>query len=78
MTESEIRQRYPGRWVLVHYHQLGDDLEVIDGDVLVEADTKEQIYKALRQVDPGKDTTVMYCGEWPTDVAVMFCARPFP
>lgn len=75
MTESEIRQRYAGRWVLVRYHRLGDDLEVIDGEVLVDAGTKEDIYKALLQVEAGGNATVLYCGDWPTDVAVMFCAR---
>jgi hypothetical protein len=76
MTLAGIQERYKGQWVLIEFHQLDENLEVVEGDVLAAAPTKEDIYKRLLTVERGKNTAIRYCGEWPTDVAVMFCLHP--
>ena len=76
MTLKEIQERYHGQWVLIEFRQLDANLEVVEGDVLATAPTKEDIYKQLLTVEHGKNTAIRYCGEWPTDVAVMFWLRP--
>ncbi|MGD0948533.1 MAG: hypothetical protein ABSA52_13995 [Candidatus Binatia bacterium] len=72
MTLAEIRERYKGKWVLIAYHQLDENLEVVEGDVIADAGSKEDIYGKLLTVGRGKNTAIRYCGEWPTDIAVMF------
>jgi hypothetical protein len=75
MTLAEIRERYKGKWVLIEYHELDRNLEVVDGDVIAVADSKEDIYARQLPVE-GKSLAIRYCGEWPTDVAVMFWLQP--
>ena len=75
MTLAQIREAYKGKWVLIEYRELDRNLEVVEGDVLAVAPTKEEIYKLLLTVEPGKNTAIEYCGQWPTDTAVMFCLR---
>ena len=72
MTLAEIRECYKGKWVLIEYHELDRNLEVVDGDVIAVADSKEDIYGKLLTHADAKNTAIRYCGEWPTDVAVMF------
>jgi hypothetical protein len=62
---------------LIEYRELDRNLEVADGEVIAEAATKEEIYKLQMNVGPGRNLAIRYCGEWPTDVAVMFCLRAF-
>ena len=69
-------ERYNGKWVLIEYRELDRNLEVVDGDVIAEAATKEEIYKLQMNVGGGRKLAIEYCGEWPTDVAVMFCLTP--
>lgn len=75
MTLAEIRECYQGKWVLIAYHGLDRNLEVIEGDVVAVADSKEEIYGKLLSVGLDKNTAIRYCGEWPTDTAVMFWLR---
>ncbi len=75
MTLTQIRAAYKGKWVLIEYRKLDRDLEVLEGDVIADAETKEEIYKLLLAVGPGKSTAIEYCGDWPTDTAVMFWLR---
>ena len=72
MTLTQIREAHQGKWVLIEYRQLARNLEVVEGDVIAEATTKEEIYKLQMTVGPGKNLAIEYCGDWPTDVAVMF------
>jgi hypothetical protein len=72
MTEAEIVERWKGKWVLIEYRELDRNLNVVDGDVVAEAATKEEIYKLQMSIGDRK-LAIRYCGEWPTDVAVMFC-----
>ena len=76
MTEAEIVERWKGKWVLIEYRQLDRNLDVADGDVVAEAATKEEIYKLQMSIGGGRKLAIRYCGEWPTDVAVMFCLMP--
>jgi hypothetical protein len=75
MTLTEIRERYKGKWVLIEFHELDRNLEVVDGDVIAVANSKEEIYGKLLTEGREKDTAIEYCGDWPTDIAVMFCLR---
>lgn len=45
----------------------------MDGEVIATADSKEAIYGKLLTEGREKNTAIEYCGEWPTDIAVMFC-----
>jgi hypothetical protein len=72
MNLAEIRERHKGKWVLIEYHELDRNLEVVDGDVIALADSKEEIYGKLLTEGRGRNTAIRYCGEWPTDIAVMF------
>jgi hypothetical protein len=75
MTLAQIREAYKGKWVLIEYRELDRNLEVVEGDVVGEAPTKEEIYKLQLGAGPGRKLAIEYCGDWPTDVAVMFCLR---
>ncbi len=75
MTLAEIRGRYAGQWVLIEFGQLDRNLEVIDGEVVAHAPTKEEIYKRQLEVGVGAKLAVEYCGDWPEDMSVMFCLR---
>jgi hypothetical protein len=41
MTLAEICEQYKGKWVLIEYHELDRNLEVVEGDVIAEAPTKD-------------------------------------
>jgi hypothetical protein len=73
MNVAQIREAHKGKWVLIEYRTLDRNLEVVDGEVIGEAATKEELYKLDLAVGPGKNLAIEYCGDWPTDVAVMFC-----
>ena len=75
MTLAEIRERYKGKWVLIEFHELDRNLEVVDGDVIAVGSSKEEIYGKLLTEGREKNTAIEYCGDWPTDIAVMFCLR---
>jgi hypothetical protein len=75
MTLAQIREQYKDKWVLIEYHQLDRNLEVVEGDVIAEAPTKEQIYGKLLTVGRTKNTAIRYCGEWPTDIGLMLCLK---
>ncbi|MGD0946613.1 MAG: hypothetical protein ABSA52_04210 [Candidatus Binatia bacterium] len=71
MTLAEIRDCYNGKWVLIECRELDRNLDVVDGDVVAVADSKEEIYAKQLTIE-GKNLAIEYCGEWPTDLAVMF------
>ncbi len=75
MNLAQIRAAHKDKWVLIEYRELDRNLEVVDGDVIAEAATKEEIYTLQMTVGPGKKLAIRYCGDWPADVAVMFWLR---
>ena len=75
MTHAEIKRRYAGQWVLIKFGQLDRNLEVIDGEVVAYATTKEEIYKRQLEAGAGTKLAVEYCGEWLEDISVMFCLQ---
>jgi hypothetical protein len=75
MNLAQIRETHKGKWVLIEYRELDRDLEVVDGDVIAEANTKEEIYQLQMTAGAGKNLAIEYCGDWPTDVAVMFWVK---
>jgi hypothetical protein len=78
MTLAQIREAYKGKWVLIEYRELDRNLEVVSGDVIAEAPTKEDIDKLLLTLGPGKSTAIEYCGEWPTDEGLMVSVQSLP
>ena len=78
MNEAEIVERWTGKWVLIEYRELDRNLDVVDGDVIAEAATKEEIYGLLLAKGRGKNTAIRYCGEWPTDEGLMVSVQCFP
>jgi hypothetical protein len=47
LTMEEIRQKYPNQWVLIEYAELDDDLNIVRGEVVETASTKDEIYEKL-------------------------------
>lgn len=70
MKMGEIRRRYHGEWVLIEYTKLDEELNVVEGDVIAHASTKEEIYKKLLEIK-GQQIAIEYLGELPEDIAVM-------
>ncbi len=72
MTWDEIRRAYPDQWVLIEFHQLDPALEVLDGEVIGAAPTREEIYRRVMKDGRGRNVAIRYCGDPPPDFAVMF------
>lgn len=70
MKMDEIQKRYPGEWVLIEYTTLDEQLNVVDGDVIAHAASKDEIYRELLKTS-GKNVAVEYLGTIPEDLAVM-------
>ncbi len=47
LTMEEIKQNYPNQWVLIEYSELDDDLNIVRGEVVETASTKDEIYEKL-------------------------------
>jgi hypothetical protein len=73
VTWDEIRRAHSGQWVIIEYGRLDDELEVVDGEVIAAAPTRDEIYRRLMQDGRGRNVAIRYCGELPPDFAVMFC-----
>jgi len=74
MKMEEIRKRYRGKWVLIEYTKLDENLNVVEGKVIAHSPKKDEIYIQLLETK-GKDVAVEYLGEVPEDVAVMLPAH---
>ena len=70
MKMEEIQKRYTGEWVLIEYTMLDEQLNVVEGEVIAHAPSKEEIYCQLLKTS-GKDVAIEYLGEVPEDLAVM-------
>lgn len=47
LTMEEIKQKYPNQWVLIEYIELDEDLNIVSGEVVETASTKDEIYVKL-------------------------------
>ena len=70
MTFAEIERTYDGEWVLVAYIKTDDDLQILEGKVVVHSTNKEDIYEALESI-PEQPLAVEYMGKVPEDIALV-------
>jgi len=47
LTMEEIVQQHPNQWVLIEYSELDEDLNIVRGEVVETAATKDEIYQKL-------------------------------
>ncbi len=71
MRMEEIRQKYPDAWLVIEYSQLNQDLEVLEGEVIAHAYSRDEVYKKLADFK-GKNVAIEYTGKVPEDLAVLF------
>jgi hypothetical protein len=70
MTMAEIREQYKGEWVLIRFGSMADldeNLEVIDGEVVAHAPTREELERCKKQLGPG-NYAWEYFGDIPDDI----------
>ncbi|MBC8185218.1 hypothetical protein H8E88_29340 [candidate division KSB1 bacterium] len=70
MKMDEIKKKYDGKWVLIEYTKLSDDLSVIEGEVIAHSVDKGFIYKEQLSFK-NKNLSIEYLGTVPQDWAVM-------
>lgn len=63
LTLAEIYQQYPDRWVLVVEPELDENLEIIRGEVVADAPTKEELYLLLH-LRKGRSSAIEYTGKY--------------
>jgi hypothetical protein len=69
MKMAEIREQYKGEWVLIKFGSMADlteELEVIEGEVVAHALSRDEIYRVERQVGPG-NYALEFLGDFPED-----------
>ena len=67
----EIYRQYPDQWVLIECRKVNKDLRVVDGKVVANASSQEEIYKRLMDFRD-KDIAIEYTGEFPDNIAIVF------
>jgi hypothetical protein len=53
MRMAEIREQYKGEWVLIKFGSMADlneDLEVITGEVVAHAPSRDEVYRVEKQL----------------------------
>ncbi len=71
LTLEEMRERYPGEWVLIECLELDEEnLRIIRGRVLAHSLDYEEIYRQLPGMR-GQCMAIEYLGEVPEDIAVV-------
>jgi hypothetical protein len=69
LTFQQIKDRYPGEWVLVGEPEVDASLNLVSGEVLAHSPSREEIYRQLLHVK-GKRISIEYTGKVPADLAV--------
>jgi hypothetical protein len=67
---EEIKQRYDGQWVIIAYHEIDEDLEVLAGEVLTHSFSETKIYQML-SLASGKNVSIEYIGTVPENIVFM-------
>jgi hypothetical protein len=67
---EQIKQRYDGQWVIIAYHEIDEDLEVLAGEVLAHSSSETEIYQML-SLARGKNVSIEYIGAVPENVVLM-------
>ncbi len=68
LTWAEMKQRYPGEWLLIVEAELDKQLGVTCGEVLAHSPNQSDIYDAL-PLRQGRSASIEYTGEMPEDLA---------
>jgi hypothetical protein len=68
LTFEEIKQQYPNEWLLIAYATLDNNLNVVQGEVLLHSPNADDIYDALPQHND-RPVAIEYIGEAPKDIA---------
>ena len=69
MKMAEIREQYEGEWVLIKFGSMADlteELEVIEGEVVAHAPSRDEIYRIERHLGPG-NYTLEFLDDFPED-----------
>jgi hypothetical protein len=69
MKMAEIREQYKGEWVLIKFGSMADlteDLEVINGEVVAYAPSRDEVYRVEKQLGPG-NYALEFLGDFPED-----------
>jgi hypothetical protein len=66
---QDIKDRYPGEWLLIGEPVLDPSFNVISGEVLAHSPSRDEIYHQLAQV-PAKRVSVEYAGAVLADLVV--------
>ena len=69
LTVEQIKNSYPGEWLLVGEPELDSCLNLVAGHVLAHSPSREEIYRQLLQVK-GRRVSIEYTGKVPADLAV--------
>lgn len=70
MTLEEIKQRYPGEWVLIEFAELDEELRVVEGEVIAHSSNKDEIYKKLLELENEK-IAIEFTGDMPKEPAYL-------
>ena len=62
MTLAEITQQYPNQWVLIEFSALDENLDPVDGTVIVQAASHDSILAVLEK-QVRKQIAVKYTGD---------------
>ena len=75
LTLEEMRERYPGEWVLIGCVELDPDMRIVQGKVLAHSLDRNEVYRQIPQMllidDQIVAVAVEYMGEVPEDVVVV-------
>ncbi len=70
MSVAQIKAKYKDEWVLLADYDLDDRNEPLAGVVVAHSKDREEIYGW--QMGIKKDLCILYTGEMPKDLAIMF------
>ena len=67
---GEMRNQFPGEWILVGDPRTDENLQVAAGRVLWHSKDRDELYRKARELAP-KESAILYFGRIPEDVAVV-------
>lgn len=70
MPVAQIRAKYKDEWVLLSDYDVDERNEPLSGVVMAHSKDREEIYN--RQMGIKKALCILYAGELPRDLAIMF------
>jgi hypothetical protein len=75
LTMEEMRERYPGEWVLIGCTELDPEMRILRGRILAHSLDRDEVYRqiplSLLVDDQIVALAVEYMGEVPEDVVVV-------